>query len=488
MPNAAETMHSQLRANRWPSLPLTLLLCAAAGGMGWGIRGQYGHESGAMIAGLLVGLVVGLLYCGGQTSLFAARVAALAAIGIGFGGSMTYGQTVGLTHDPRFHGNWEALRWGMLGLAVIGGLWVGFAGVLLGMGLGGKRYRPLEIALVWMFLIGLYFLGVYLLNEPFEPAARRLPRIYFSGNWYWQPDNAELVPRRECWGGLLFALVGLLMYVAVVKRDAMARNVGLVAILFGAIGFPAGQCLQAYHSWNVEAFREGPLAAIDPYMNWWNAMETTFGAILGLGLGWGVWLNRRRIPQPAAADEVEIPWTAEAPLLIAYAGAMASWNFIDFAPLDNVANHSLTMGVLPLVLIVGGRYAPYFIALPIVALPICGKTLRELAYDSQDWSLASGWLVLFGLPMIATMTAAIVLARRGLGGADGRSFARWALLLASWLYFLLNNGFFRAPTWPLGEPTSRTPSTLIFFGCTVILTLACLVVRRQDANSLRGDT
>jgi len=27
-----------------------------AGGLGWGIRGQYGHEAGAMIAGLLVRL------------------------------------------------------------------------------------------------------------------------------------------------------------------------------------------------------------------------------------------------------------------------------------------------------------------------------------------------------------------------------------------------------------------------------------------------
>ena len=64
---------------------------------------------------------------------------------------MTYGQIVGLSHDPQFNGNWEALRWGMLGLAVIGGIWVGFAGVLLGMGLGGKRYSALEIALLWMF-------------------------------------------------------------------------------------------------------------------------------------------------------------------------------------------------------------------------------------------------------------------------------------------------------------------------------------------------
>ena len=39
-----------------PSPIKVLSLAAAAGGLGWGIRGQYGHETGAMIAGVLVGL------------------------------------------------------------------------------------------------------------------------------------------------------------------------------------------------------------------------------------------------------------------------------------------------------------------------------------------------------------------------------------------------------------------------------------------------
>ena len=34
------------------------MFSALAGGMGWGIRGQYGHETGAMIAGVLVSLTV----------------------------------------------------------------------------------------------------------------------------------------------------------------------------------------------------------------------------------------------------------------------------------------------------------------------------------------------------------------------------------------------------------------------------------------------
>ena len=53
----------------------------AAGGMGWGIRGQYGHEWCAMVPGVLVGFTLVFLFCRRPTSLRAARAIALTAIG-----------------------------------------------------------------------------------------------------------------------------------------------------------------------------------------------------------------------------------------------------------------------------------------------------------------------------------------------------------------------------------------------------------------------
>src|SRR5262245_41193590 len=100
-----------------------VLLSALAGGLGWGIRGQYGHETGAMIAGVLVSLVLALVFCPNGDSLSVARAVAWTTVALGFGGSMTYGQTVGLTHDPPLIGHWEPWRWGMLGLALKGSLW-----------------------------------------------------------------------------------------------------------------------------------------------------------------------------------------------------------------------------------------------------------------------------------------------------------------------------------------------------------------------------
>ena len=107
-----------------PPLWLVMMTAAMAGGMGWGIRGQYGHETGAMIAGVLVSLVLVFLFCPGNSSIHVIRAAAMGTIAMGFGGSITYGQTIGLTHDGALIGNWEALRWGMLGLAIKGGGWI----------------------------------------------------------------------------------------------------------------------------------------------------------------------------------------------------------------------------------------------------------------------------------------------------------------------------------------------------------------------------
>ena len=53
------------------SVPLAkaMLLTAMAGGMGWGIRGQYGHETGAMIAGVLVASVLVMLFASVYSTL-----------------------------------------------------------------------------------------------------------------------------------------------------------------------------------------------------------------------------------------------------------------------------------------------------------------------------------------------------------------------------------------------------------------------------------
>lgn len=461
-----------------------VLLAALAGGMGWGIRGQYGHETGAMIAGVLVSLVLVWVFCPQAALLPAARAVAFGTIAMGFGGTMTYGQTIGLTQNAALIGNGEALRWGMLGLAVKGGLWIGFAGLFLGMGLGGVRYRPREVLALMLAALVLYGLGCWLLNRPFDPANQVLPRIYFSADWRWQPGVAPevLKPRLEHWGGLLFALAGLWAWTGWARGDGLARRLALWGMV-GGLGFPLGQAVQAYAAWNPEVFRSGFWAELPFRMGWWTWMETIFGAFMGGSLGLGLWLNRRRIDPLTSPAEISLPAGIEGALLALHVPLLLLAEFASLRAVDAVYDLGLAMGLIPLVAVAGGRWWPFLAPLPVVMLPIAGKTIRALVYGpTAATGPIVGWLVYGVLPVLATVAAAIWWGRRLEHGLPGREFARRALLLSAWLYFALNFAFFRFP-WPWETWTGRTPNAVAFALCLAGLTLAAVLIGRTAPPS-----
>jgi hypothetical protein len=453
----------------------SIALTAMAAGMGWGIRGQYGHETGAMIAGALTSLVIVLFFIPQASSLTAARAAAMMTVGIGIGGTMTYGQTVGLTHD------WEALRWGLLGLFIKGGLWIGFAGVFLGMGLSGKRYRPLEMLLLMSALVGLVFIGIWIFNSPYDPANRILPRLYFSGSWHFQPDKADLKPRREVWGGLLVALLGLVAYARVVRRDKLALRMALTGVVAGGLGFSGGQCVQAFHSWNADLFSTGWLSQykVFGYFNWWNMMETTFGLIFGTGLAIGLWLNRSQIHSESAEDHVSLSPTTEVVLIVSHLILLIIAEFIRLPGVGgiiaNYTNFGLIMCVLPIVGIVGGRFWPYLLLLPVVAVPICGKQLRALIYSNDpSYSWQIGWLIFAMIPLGIVFVVSTWLISGSLRQMKAQQFAAVALLVNTLLYLGLNTIFFNF-AWPWHEWTGRTPNQIIFMICALCLCAAALI-------------
>jgi len=471
----------------YPPVWQPVLLAALAGGMGWGIRGQYGHETGAMIAGLLVSLVLVFLLGPRAALVPAARAVAFGTIAIGIGGSETYGQTVGLTQNPAMVGNWEAWRWGMLGLGIKGAIWIGFAGLFLGMGLGEKRYTWREILMVMLGMFALYGVGWWLLNQPFDPANRILPRIYFSASWHWQPEaGAELRPRPEVWGGLLFALLGAWVWAGWVRRDRLARNLALWGML-GGIGFPIGQCLQSFHAWNPEIFKSGVWVQLDPVMNWWNWMETTFGAVMGACLGLGLWLNRRLIGELNESGASPLNPVIEWLLITIHVTLLIIGELTEIAWANALYDPGLIIAFIPLIAVAGGRWWPFLLALPITAVPIVGKTIRNLVYESHVIGVMPGWLLYGFLPLAVTTFAAVWFALQIGSGFSGREFTRIALLLSAWLYFGLNYAFFRFP-WPWEKWTSRTPNAIAFTICVVGLTIACLIIGRRSQDLRPADT
>ena len=450
---------------------IRLVLCsAAAGAMGWGIRGQYGHETGAMIAGLLVSLVILLGLRPAASTAWAMRAVALGTVAVGFGGAMTYGQTIGLTQDAALIGNTAALRWGLLGLALKGGLWIGCFGACLGMGLGRVAYRRREVLLLGLTLVAAAVFGTWLLNEPFRPEARVLPRLYFSASWHWRPDAVDLTPRREVWGGLLLGLTVLLAYTRLIRKDVLTLRLTGWGFAGGAIGFPLGQCLQAWHAWHPAAFSYGGWAAVDPFINWWNLMETTFGASMGAALAAGAWRHRTLIAE-GTPDEVEpgLPLPLEWIGVLVHATLLVIAEFTDVPVLGRYADVTFLMGVLPLALAVNGRVAPALIALPVTLLPIAGKTVRRLAYEESVVSHATGWLAYAIVPLAITALVTARVMRGSRGGLPARRVLPLVLVCTTWTYFLLNLAFFRYP-WPWAAWTNRTLHALVFLTCALLLT------------------
>lgn len=468
---------------------LSMLLPGMAGAMAWGIRGQYGHETGAMIAGVLIGFTIVLLHGRRLPPLVAARAVAMFALGISIGGCMTYGQTVGLTHDTPLVGNAAAYWWGMLGLAIKGGIWFSFGGAMFGMALGGKEHRPAELALLFVAMMAALFAGMWLLNSPFDPENRLLPKIYFSDHWDWEPDVDR--PRREKWGGLLASLLVLFFYLAA-KRDWMAMSLGLWGLLGGALGFPAGQSIQACNAWHGDWIRSLPTAAVTNYFNWWNMMETTFGFVAGGIVGLGSWLHQSWIGSdldesafvPNSGDSSLASEYDEASgqrffdpvlgllLLMVHLCLLVAWNFQSIDFIDRFADLAIPMIILPTFCVLSGRYWPFLMSLPVVLVPIAGKTIRFRVFDQQTTSVETGWYLYVVLPLaLATLTVLFFATRKS--SRVQRWFVPTSLVVSVWLLFLLNDAFFYSP-WVWLEWTGRTVNGLIFFVCSICLTLAAL--------------
>src|SRR5258708_34652468 len=77
-----------------------VLLTGLSMSIGWGIRGQFGHEYGAALAGALGGLAVALLSGRPDWHGRIAYFAPLGAIGWAFGGRLSYMKPLDYSPSP----------------------------------------------------------------------------------------------------------------------------------------------------------------------------------------------------------------------------------------------------------------------------------------------------------------------------------------------------------------------------------------------------
>ncbi len=210
-----------------------------------------------MIPGALAGLTLALLL--DRSEAPAAWLAACGAVGIGLGGQMTYGQTVGLSCSA------DQWAWGLTGLTVKGAVWGLSGGAVLGLGFLHGRLAGRARALGLLAMVAATAAGWALINHP--------KLIYFS-----DPVNK---PREEVWAGLALGAAALL---GVLALHGMARVPMVLAAwgtLGGGVGFGLGGWLNALGR------------ATGTTWDWWKLMELTFGLLFGAALGWAAWSVRR---------------------------------------------------------------------------------------------------------------------------------------------------------------------------------------------------
>jgi hypothetical protein len=130
-------------------------------GVGWNIRGSYGHMSGAMIPGAMVGL---FLAAASQREDWWRRtviVGAAGAIGFAFGGASSYGKLVGYTNAGWGEGQLWLMDtlWGYGTMFTVGAIWGAIGGGIIGLALTRPRswiagfIAPLiAVQLVWSLL------------------------------------------------------------------------------------------------------------------------------------------------------------------------------------------------------------------------------------------------------------------------------------------------------------------------------------------------
>ena len=311
---------------------LAVLFVALSLSIGWGVRGNWGHEYGAMIPGALAAMAAVLVSGRDDWYRRIGFFAFFGALGWSFGGSISYMQVIAYTHS----GHSLSVLYGFTGLFLIGFIWAAFggAGTALPAFLDRQKLTELLIPIFVVFVAWAaqdLFFNVYLGGLEDQVAAGTLTEQQFDDQTAWidwhDTDWIAVVvaaaavlvlavvrsricwgtslvlhmcagwwigftlltvglglrmtpPRGDNWAGALGMLIG--MYVFLYRRREWGITwTSLIAGLFGGLGFSGATLIKlvlVYPGFQQRLFGHGVET------NWHSVLEQTFGFISGIGI------------------------------------------------------------------------------------------------------------------------------------------------------------------------------------------------------------
>src|SRR5580700_11117881 len=228
----------------------TLLLVGLSLSIGWGIRGNFGHQWGAALPGALAAMAAVIISSREDWMRRIAYFGAFGAIGWSFGGNMAYMVVIAYTHS----GHSPSVLYGFFCLTIIGFLWaaVGGAGTAMPAFLSRERLSQFCTPLVIIFLLWWAYellTGYYIDRNPrfaahspldwhdtnWNSAALAIATVLIRGAMRRKMDWAE---KLILWMGIgwfigfLTITVGLHFLMAPNKGEDWSGSVGMTAALF----------------------------------------------------------------------------------------------------------------------------------------------------------------------------------------------------------------------------------------------------------------
>ena len=240
--------------------PGSIFVVALSLSIGWGIRGNFGHESGAWIPGALSAIAVCLMSGREDWWRRAGYCAFFGGLGYGFGGSISYMVPMGYASS----GVWSSTWFGFCAVFLIGGLWAGMGGAGIALPLSMDRDRLTRLFTPLAFVLVTMYLGKRWEAElaRWLATATHDSKYRHEGPLYWFDA--------DCYEATL-AILGVCLY------DLWDRRFGRVLELgaFSAVGAIGGYLVQfALNSlglskriWTLLVVPQGDPTAINPETN-----------------------------------------------------------------------------------------------------------------------------------------------------------------------------------------------------------------------------